>query len=125
MENTNEASNVWQQLRNMQADMANLHRENQELRAALSSMPTRANTPATTLLAASQGPVPAKKKLPNPPKFGGSKAEFPNWRETIRAKLAVDGAYIGTPEIQTYYVLALLEEDAALWAGTWRIDKRE
>ena len=106
---SNDIMSMWQQLQNMQTEMNSLRRENQGLQATITSITSRANTPAPSLPPAPLGPVQPKKKLPDPAKFSGAKAEFPNWRETVRSKLAVDGAYIGTLDVQTHYVLTLLK----------------
>ena len=115
---------MWHQLQSMRTEMNDLRRENQGLQASVTSMTTQANTPAPSLPTVAPGPMQPKKKLPDPARFSGVKVEFPNWRETVRSKLVVDGDYIGAEDIQTHYVLALLDGDAAIWASTWREDNK-
>ncbi|KAJ5347900.1 hypothetical protein MYU51_015415 [Penicillium brevicompactum] len=46
----------------------------------------------------------SKPSLPDPEKFIGTAYKFDTWSTVIRAKLAIDGAAIGDPIAQFYYV---------------------
>ena len=108
---------IQRQFQEMQAQLQRLEQENVELRR---QQPQR-ETLSSVLTPSSSTPQPAqstKKKLPDPPKFSGTRSEWVGWELRVNAKLGVDKPQ-DTHLERFYYVNTLLEGDASRNVQAW------
>jgi hypothetical protein len=57
---------------------------------------------------------PPKAILPNPPRFTGKRVEYVAWKTEVQAKIRIDGAALGSPGNQFYYLYGRMEASAQL-----------
>ena len=121
---------ILSQLRSMDERLAQQSAETRALHEHMSPefhdapQPTLTADHPTLQASPSSEPAPKRAKLPDPSRFKGDRFAYPAFEEQLQGKLQVDGAYLGSQDIQVNYAFGLLEGPALEfmrpWMRAWR-----